>query len=88
MKLIIYYQGNYPTYKNYETEDWDKASLEIIDDVLRRGYEGEYELDSDDFDPHRDIIIIEFRTGEGLELSGNLTKNQMQGIFKKYFYGV
>ena len=86
MKLIVYYQGNYTTYKNYESDDWDKTSLEIIDDVLRRAHEGEYELDDDnEFDPYRDIIITEFRTGKDMELSENLTRNQIQEIVKKYF---
>ena len=85
MKLIVYYQGNYPTYKNYESDDWDKTSLEIIDDVLRRGHDGEYELDSDDFDAYRDIIIMEFGTNKDLELSEELTRNQIHEIFKKYF---
>ena len=86
MKLIVYYQGNYPTYKNYESDNSDKTSLEIIDDVLRRAHEGEYELDDDDkFDPYRDIIITEFRTGKDMELIENLTRNQIQEVFKKYF---
>ena len=35
MMLIVYYQGNYPIGKDYKNfEDWNKTSLEIIEDTL------------------------------------------------------
>ena len=84
MKTIVYYQGNYPIIKNYNSDNWDEVSLKIIDDVLRRSFEGEYELDTDDFDPYRDIIIIDFKTKEDLELSENLTNKHIQEVINKY----
>ena len=27
MKTIVYYQGNYPIIKNYNSDNWDEVSL-------------------------------------------------------------
>lgn len=83
--LIVYYQGNYPIGKDYKNfEDWNKTSLEIIEDTLRRGKEGDIEVDFDDFNAYRDIVIVDRKTGEEWELSEDLTIKQINEILEKY----
>ena len=85
MMLIVYYQGNYPTIKDYKNvDDWNKTSLEIIEDTLRRGKEGDIEVEFDDFDAYRDIIVIDRKLGEEKELSEDITKKQINEIMEKY----
>lgn len=89
MMLKIYYQGNNPRTKYYEDfKDWDKTSLEIIEDTLRRGKEKDFKVDFVNFDAYKDIIVedgVYSKEQYHIELSENLTCDEINKVMEKYF---
>ena len=89
MMLRIFYKGDNPQVKYYENfKDWEKTSLQIVEDIVKSGKERKFDFDIENFNPHEDIWVddgVYSKDQYKLELSENLTCDQIEKIINKYF---